>query len=139
MNTGQFFMYMTHKAQWGFFSLIDCIPYQFGLDFYSHYLFSVSLSYYLQSDGYIVNPLKGEQTLHQDFLMLYRIFSMVIDISNIPGIYGIDILPTPLPTKSPYDNLSVHVYIMMFRFCIIGKILCFRIARTVSWTYSDDP
>lgn len=72
-----------------FFSLIDCIPYQFGLDFYSHYLFSVSLSYYLQSDGYIVNPLKGEQTLHQDFLMLYRIFSMVIDISNIPGIYGI--------------------------------------------------
>lgn len=89
MNTGQFFMYMTHKAQWVFFSLIDCIPYQFGLDFYSHYLFSVSLSYYLQSDGYIVNPLKGEQTLHQDFLMLYRIFSMVIDISNIPGIYGI--------------------------------------------------
>lgn len=82
-------MYMTHKAQWGFFSLIDYIPYQFGLDFYSHYLFSVSLSYYLQSDGYIVNPLKGEQTLHQDFLMLYKIFSMVIDVSNIPGIYGI--------------------------------------------------
>lgn len=136
-------MYMTHKAQWVFFSLIDCIPYQFGLDFYSHYLFSVSLSYYLQSDGYIVNPLKGEQTLHQDFLMLYRIFSMVIDISNIPGIYSIyienDILPTPLPTKSPHDNLSVHVYIMMFRLCIIGKILCFKIARTVSWTYSDDP
>lgn len=82
-------MYMTHKAQWVFFSLIDCIPHQFGLDFYSHYLFSVSLSYYLKSDGYIVNPLKGEQTLHQDFLMLYRIFSTVIDISNIPGIYGI--------------------------------------------------
>lgn len=82
-------MYMTHKAQWGFFSLIDCIPYQFDLDFYSHYLFSVSLSYYLQSDGYIVNPFKGEQTLHQDFLMLYKIFSMVIDVSYIPGIYGI--------------------------------------------------
>lgn len=79
------------KSTMVFFSLIDCIPYQFGLDFYSHYLFSVSLSYYLQSDGYIVNPLKGELTLRQDFLMLYRIFSMVIDISNIPGtcIYGI--------------------------------------------------
>lgn len=103
-------MYMTHKAQWVFFSLIDCIPYQFGLDFYSHYLFSVSLSYYLQSDGYIVNPLKGELTLRQDFLMLYRIFSMVIDISNIPGIYGIDILPTPSP-QNPHMTTYRYMFI----------------------------
>lgn len=65
---------------------------------------------YLQSDGYIVNPLKGEQTLHQDFLMLYRIFSMVIDISNIPGIYGVDILPTPSP-QNPHMTTYRYMFI----------------------------
>lgn len=37
--------------QFCFFNRLH-IPYQFGLDFYNHYLFSVSVSYYLQLDGY---------------------------------------------------------------------------------------
>lgn len=40
--------------------------------------------------------------------------------------------------KFLYDNLSVYVYIMMFRLCIIGKIFCFRIVRIVFWIYFDD-
>lgn len=70
--------------------------------------------------------------------MLYRIFLMVIDIFNILGIYGIDILFIFFFIKFLYDNLSVYVYIMMFRFCIIGKIFCFRIVRIVFWIYFDD-
>lgn len=70
--------------------------------------------------------------------MLYRIFLMVIDIFNILGIYGIDILFIFFFIKFLYDNLSVYVYIMMFRFCINEKIFCFRIVRIVFWIYFDD-
>lgn len=123
MNTGQCFMNMTYKAQ--------CFFFLYQIAFRINLVQTSTIIIYFQSPYIITynqmdtlyNSLKGEQTLRQFLSMLYRMFSVFIDISHIYSIQKkiyCTAYPPPQRFTIPYMTTnraicsSVHVYIMMF-------------------------